>query len=398
MNWEPVIGLEVHVELNTATKIFCSCPVSFGGEPNTRVCPICSGMPGVLPVLNSNALEKSIRAGLALNGKINSFSRFDRKQYFYPDLPKGYQISQLDHPLMRNGSIILPDETGKKIRINRLHMEEDAGKLIHPDDKSVRVSYVDLNRAGVPLVEIVSEPDLSSAQEASRYLKEIRLIMKYIDASDCNMEEGSLRCDVNISLRPEGASELGTKVEIKNMNSFRSVERAIEYEIRRQGKMLDHNERIVQETRLWDADSETTHSMRSKEAANDYRYFPEPDLPPLHLEESFINKIRSELPEKLHTDLRKEMNAAGLQKDDIELFISSVSTASLYQQLIDGSLDPKNAANWIKGPVLKYMNAKNAEGDRTAELPDSRKISALILKVEDNTISATAARDNFAGM
>ncbi|MFN3660540.1 MAG: Asp-tRNA(Asn)/Glu-tRNA(Gln) amidotransferase subunit GatB, partial [Brevinematales bacterium] len=296
-SYEAVIGLEVHVQLNTKTKIFCGCSTEFGAPANTHVCPVCMGQPGVLPVFNEEVLHKAILAGLAIQANIAEFSKFDRKNYFYPDLPKGYQISQYDYPICQKGviEIILSDGSTKKIGVTRIHMEEDAGKSIHLEGEPY--SAVDLNRAGVPLLEIVSEPDMRSSEEAYLYLKELRNIMKYLGVSDVNMEEGSLRCDVNVSVRPVGQKEFGTKVEIKNLNSFNGVKKAIEYEIERQITLLESGEKVVQETRLYDAKQNKTFPMRDKEEADDYRYFPEPDLPPLRVSREQVEKIRQELPE-----------------------------------------------------------------------------------------------------
>ena len=292
MEFEAVIGLEVHVQLNTKTKIFCNCSNQFGDEPNTNVCPICTGLPGVLPVLNQDVLKKAILAALAINCNISEYSKFDRKQYFYPDLPKNYQVSQYDLPIATKGHLtIIVDGKEKKINITRLHMEEDAGKLIHSD--KAPVSFVDFNRTGTPLAEIVSEPELSSPKEAYIYLNMLKNRLRYAEISDCNMEEGSLRCDANISIRPKGAKELGTKTEIKNMNSFKAVEKALDYEIKRQIKAVENKERIIQETRNWDPDKEITTSMRSKEEAHDYRYFPEPDLVPIVVDKKWVEELKT---------------------------------------------------------------------------------------------------------
>lgn len=309
MEFEPVIGLEAHVQLNTKSKIFCGCSASFGSVANTQSCPVCLGLPGVLPVLNEEALKKAILAGLSLNCKISKYSKFDRKNYFYPDLPKAYQISQFDKPICYEGYIDIKVEGGtKRIGITRLHMEEDAGKAIHSEDDAKKVSYVDYNRTGVPLAEIVSEPDIRTPEEAYSYLQTLKSIMKYIDVSGCNMEEGSLRCDVNISLREKGASKFGEKVEIKNLNSFKAVKASLEYEIERQTKAISAGERIHQETRLWDSKKNKTFTMRSKEEAHDYRYFPDPDLAPMIVSDEYIGEIKKsipELPEDKKTDLQK---------------------------------------------------------------------------------------------
>ncbi|MDD5260138.1 MAG: Asp-tRNA(Asn)/Glu-tRNA(Gln) amidotransferase subunit GatB, partial [bacterium] len=299
MKYEVVIGLEVHAQLKTKSKIFCGCSTQFGAEPNTQTCPICIGMPGVLPVLNKTAIEYIIKTSLALNCRVNPISRFARKQYFYPDLPKNYQISQYEQPVSEHGYLdVRVDGSTKRLGITRIHLEEDAGKLLHEvGSRQIEGSYVDLNRTGVPLMEIVSEPDMRSPQEAYAYLTALKSVLEYLDVSDCNMEEGSLRCDANVSIRPIGQKEFGTKAEVKNMNSFKGVQKALEYEIERQIKATEAGERIVQETRLWDADKEMTFSMRSKEEAHDYRYFPEPDRVPVVGEEKWLAEIKQALPE-----------------------------------------------------------------------------------------------------
>ncbi|MBC8000487.1 MAG: Asp-tRNA(Asn)/Glu-tRNA(Gln) amidotransferase subunit GatB, partial [Leptolyngbya sp.] len=316
MKYETVIGLEVHAQLKTNTKIFCSCPTEFGQSPNDQVCPICLGMPGVLPVLNKKAVEFAIRAGLSLNCQISELTKFDRKNYFYPDLPKGYQISQFDLPICMSGHL---NVRGKKVRIHRAHLEEDAGKLVHAGAVGLHGSthsYADYNRAGVPLLEIVSEPDISSAEEAREYLTELRTILRYIEICDGNLEEGSFRCDANVSLRPEGATELGTKTEIKNMNSFRAVERAIKSEVERQTGLLEKGERVHQESRLWNEADGTTHTMRSKEEAHDYRYFPEPDLVPIAVGQAWIDDVKSKLPELPVARRTRYVDSTGLSAED----------------------------------------------------------------------------------
>lgn len=362
MEFEAVIGLEVHVELNTKSKIFCSCSTEFGSPPNSHVCPVCAGMPGVLPVLNDEALKKAILAGLALGGTIPEFSRFDRKQYFYPDLPKGYQISQLNYPVMKSGHIdISKNGESKRIRINRLHMEEDAGKLVHSEDSGSDGSLVDLNRAGVPLVEIVTEPDLTTPEEAYLYLVELKKILKYVDISDCNMEEGSLRCDANVSVRPKGETKLGTKAEIKNVNSFRFVEKAIEYEIKRQIRLIEEGGRVVQETRLYDSNENKTYSMRSKEEANDYRYFPEPDLVPLKNTSAFVDAIRKTMPELPQQIKKRFIEQLGLPEYDADFISSDKSLSDFFQSVLKGYDNPKNASNWIMGDLSKYLNDNKLE-------------------------------------
>ena len=292
MTWETVIGLETHVELSTQTKIFCSCTTAFGGEPNTHCCPVCTGMPGTLPVVNEKVLEFAVKAGLALHGEITRRCKFDRKNYFYPDLPKAYQVSQLYLPIVRNGRVPIRTESGeeKVIRIHELHMEEDAGKLVH--DPWIDQTRCDYNRCGVPLIEIVTEPDFRSAEEVIAYLEKLRSTLQYLGVSDCKMQEGSLRCDVNLSVRPAGSQELGTRTEMKNLNSFKAIARSIAYEARRQIEALEEGKRVVQETRRWDENKDATFAMRSKENAQDYRYFPEPDIPPLEITEEYLERIR----------------------------------------------------------------------------------------------------------
>ncbi len=317
MSFEAVIGLEVHAQMLTESKIFCGCSTKFGGEPNTQTCPVCIGMPGVLPVLNKKALEYAIKTGLAMNCKISKYSRFARKNYFYPDLPKGYQISQYELPICEHGYIeIILDGNVKKIGITRIHMEEDAGKNIH--EGSGQYSFVDLNRAGVPLMEIVSEPDIRSPQEAVAYMKKLRTILRYLGVCDGNMEQGSLRCDANVSVKPSGLDEFGVKVEIKNINSFKFVEKALEYEIRRQIRVIEEGGKIIQETRLWDSNRGGTESMRGKEEAHDYRYFPEPDLVPIVVDQRWIDEIRAQLPELPDIKRERFVSVYGLPENDAD--------------------------------------------------------------------------------
>ncbi|HNY10481.1 MAG TPA: Asp-tRNA(Asn)/Glu-tRNA(Gln) amidotransferase subunit GatB [Candidatus Wallbacteria bacterium] len=360
MKFEAVIGLEVHVQLNTSTKIFCSCSTDYSGaEPNTHVCEICSGQPGVLPVLNKEVLGRAVKTGLAFNCQISRRTKFDRKNYFYPDLPKGYQVSQFDMPICVNGHIIIPiiaeDKSigEKKIGITRIHMEEDAGKNVHG---GAGQSFVDLNRAGVPLLEIVSEPDMRSAQEAKDYLEKLKLVLKYVDVSDCNMEDGSLRCDANVSIRPVGETKLGTKTEIKNMNSFRGVQKAIEYEIVRQIEIVTRGEKIVQETRLFDDAKGITLSMRKKEEAFDYRYFPEPDLPPYDVSEDMINDISSKLPEMPDAKFKKYTEIFGLSEYDARLISSSLSMTVFFEKCAGMYNNYKLISNWLMGDITKKMN------------------------------------------
>ena len=356
MSYEAVIGLEVHSELKTNTKIFCGCATSFGAEQNTHVCPVCLGLPGVLPVINKRVVEFAIKAGVALNCKINNFSKFDRKNYYYPDLPKNFQTSQYDLPIAEFGYVDIEVEgKTKRIRITRIHMEEDAGKLVHSGNtiKDSATSNVDYNRTGVPLIEIVSEPDLSSAAEARAYMEKIKSVLEYIDVSNCKMEEGNLRADVNVSLRPVGTTELGTKAEMKNINSFKAIEGALEYEIERQQEILEDGGHIVQETRTWDDAKGITLSMRTKEAAHDYRYLPEPDLVPIITTDEEIEEYRKNLPEL--PDARKErlMNDCGLSSYDAGIITASRQTAEYFDAVLAAGTDAKLAANWIMGICRK---------------------------------------------
>ena len=348
MKYEAVIGLEVHAQLLTETKIFCGCSTKFGSEPNTQTCPICIGMPGVLPVLNRKAVEYIVRTGLALGCDISSHSRFARKNYFYPDLPKGYQISQFELPLCENGYLdVSSDEGTRRINLTRIHLEEDAGKNIH--EGSVNNSFVDLNRAGVSLMEIVSEPDIRRPHEAVEFVKKIREIVRYIGVCDGNMEQGSLRCDANVSVRPEGQSEYGVKAEIKNMNSFKFIESAVEYEIYRQIKTLKEGGKIIQETRLWNTERGITESMRSKEGSHDYRYFPDPDLMPVNLDSGWIDKLRNETGEL--PEVRRNRYAAdyAMSEEDAFLLTADRHTSEWFEKAVLAGCDPKVTVNWIKG-------------------------------------------------
>lgn len=398
MQYEPVIGLEVHVQLNTETKIFCGCSTKFGSEPNSQTCPVCLGMPGVLPVLNKSALDKAVLAGLALNCQVSQYSKFDRKNYFYPDLPKAYQISQYDKPVCLNGFIEISTPGGtKKIGITRLHMEEDAGKSIHSEDKSANISYVDLNRTGVPLAEIVSEPDMRSADEAYEYLNKLKSIIKYTGVSDVNMEEGSLRCDVNVSVRELGAPAFGEKVEVKNLNSFKAVKAAINYEIERQISLIDSGEKkaIVQETRLWDADRQETYSMRSKEDAHDYRYFPDPDLTPVIITDEYIKSLRAMLPEL--PDARKNRFAAeySIPAYDAEVLTAVKQVADYYEDVIKCGANPKKASNWIMSELLGQLQ----DPEQIDSFPVKPANLASLLKLIDNdTISGKIAKTVFREM
>ena len=399
MKYEAVIGLEVHTELQTKTKIFCSCRTSFGADPNTNVCPVCLGLPGVLPVLNKKVLEYAVRAGLALNCEISRFSKFDRKNYYYPDLPKNFQTSQFDLPICEHGYLDVEVEGEKRrIRINRAHMEEDAGKLVHHGTSITDSDYslVDYNRTGTPLLEIVSEPDMRSAKEAVAYMEKMRAILQYVGISDCRMEEGSLRCDANVSVRPVGQKELGTKTEIKNINSFKGVERAIEYEAMRQAELLEDGGKVVQETRTWDEKEGVTKSMRTKEEANDYRYFPEPDLVPFTVSDEYIENIRKSLPEL--PDARKEryMKEFGLSSEDAVFMTNDKATADYFEAAVDAGADPKACVNWLMG---EFASQLSTDGIEIAKAPVSAENLAALLKlISKGTISGKIAKKVFATM
>lgn len=399
MKYEAVIGLEVHTELQTKTKIFCSCRTSFGADPNTNVCPVCLGLPGVLPVLNKKVLEYAVRAGLALNCEISRFSKFDRKNYYYPDLPKNFQTSQFDLPICEHGYLDVEVEGEKRrIRITRAHMEEDAGKLVHHGTSITDSDYslVDYNRTGTPLLEIVSEPDMRSAKEAVAYMEKMRAILQYVGISDCRMEEGSLRCDANVSVRPVGQKELGTKTEIKNINSFKGVERAIEYEAMRQAELLEDGGKVVQETRTWDEKEGVTKSMRTKEEANDYRYFPEPDLVPFTVSDEYIENIRKSLPEL--PDARKEryMKEFGLSSEDAVFMTNDKATADYFEAAVDAGADPKACVNWLMG---EFASQLSSDGIEISKAPVSAENLAALLKlISKGTISGKIAKKVFATM
>lgn len=393
--YETVIGLEVHVELHTKSKIFCGCSTEFGAPPNTHTCPICLGHPGVLPVLNRQAVEYAMKAAMALNCTIADISKFDRKNYFYPDSPKAYQISQYDQPVGENGwiDIEVNGET-KRIGITRLHLEEDAGKLTHMDGGYATLA--DYNRVGTPLVEIVSEPDISSPEEARAYLEKIRSIMQYCEVSDVKMEEGSLRCDANISLRPYGQQEFGTKAELKNMNSFRGVQRGLEYEEYRQAELLNDGEEVVQETRRWDEAQGKTLSMRSKEEAHDYRYFPDPDLVTLHIDQEWKDRVKATIPEL--PDERKARYTAeySLPSYDADVITASKAVADLFEESLKHTSDAKAVSNWIMGDLLGYLNSENLE---LSEVPITGEgLGEMIGLIEKGTISSKIAKTVFKEM
>ncbi|HAA08947.1 MAG: Asp-tRNA(Asn)/Glu-tRNA(Gln) amidotransferase subunit GatB [Syntrophomonadaceae bacterium] len=390
--YEVVIGLEVHVELKTATKIFCSCSTAFGAEPNTQVCPVCSGFPGALPVLNRQAVEYAIRTGLALNCEIAETCKFDRKNYFYPDLPRAYQISQYDQPICKQGYLDIDvDDVQKRIGITRAHLEEDAGKLIHQGSiTTTTYSLVNLNRSGVPLMEIVSEPDMRSGAEARAYLEKLRSMMLFAGVSDCKMEEGSLRCDANVSVRPRGETKLGTRVEIKNLNSFRSLERAIEYEAQRQIEALEDGETIVQETRTWDEEKQVTRSMRSKEEAEDYRYFPDPDLPPVRIEREWVNRVRASMPEMPDQAQQRLVGEHGLSAYDAGLLTSTPETLKFFDEAVASYPDAKVVSNWMMGELSRLLNQNNMELKDAKIQP--QHLTRMLQLMDKGTISGKMAK------
>lgn len=399
MNYEAVIGLEIHSELKTNTKIFCGCATSFGAEQNTHVCPVCLGLPGVLPVVNKRVVEFAIKAGLATNCTINNYSKFDRKNYYYPDLPKNFQTSQYDLPIAEHGYVdIEVDGKTKRIRLTRIHMEEDAGKLVHSGTtiKDSATSNVDYNRTGVPLLEIVSEPDMSSAAEARTYMEKVKSILEYIDVSNCRMEQGNLRADLNVSLRPVGTTELGTRTEMKNINSFKALEDAITYEIERQTEVLEDGGHIVQETRTWDPARGITLSMRSKEEAHDYRYMPEPDLPPIVTTPEQIEHYRQELPELPDARQARLTGQYGLSVYDAAVITASRQLAEYFDAVIADGADPKLAANWIMGDLAKNLNA---EGKTIEDSPvEAKRLGAMIVLISKGTISSKIAKKVFEEM
>ena len=395
MEYEPVIGLEVHSQLKTKTKIFCSCSTSFGAPPNTHTCPVCLGMPGVLPVLNKKVVEYTLRMAIATNCRIVRESRFARKNYFYPDLPKGYQISQYELPIAENGFIeIQMNGHKKRIGITRIHMEEDAGKLGHDPDRPL--SMVDFNRTGVPLIEIVSEPDIRSPEEAGSYLRQLRSILRYIDISDGNMEEGSFRCDANVSIRPKGSETLGTRTELKNLNSFKHVEKALAFEINRQKEILQDGGRVIQETRLWDPDKNRSTSMRGKEDAHDYRYFPDPDLLPLVINDDWIDSVRKRLPELPDEKRKRFMDEYGLPSYDAAFLTSSRELADYFEECVKKFPNPKQVSNWVMGSLMGILNALDKS---ITESPISSGNLAQLLKlIDEKVISGKIAKTVFDEM
>ena len=390
--YETVIGLEVHVELATKTKIFCSCSTAFGGAPNTHTCPVCTGMPGSLPVLNKQVVEYAVAVGLATNCTITQYCKFDRKNYFYPDNPQNYQISQLYLPICRNGSVEIETAGGKKsIGIHEIHMEEDAGKLVH--DEWEDCSIVDYNRSGVPLIEIVSEPDMRSADEVIAYLEKLRMTIQYLGASDCKLNEGSMRADVNLSVREVGASEFGTRTEMKNLNSFKAIARAIEGERARQIELLEDGKKVVQETRRWDDNKEYSYAMRSKEDAQDYRYFPDPDLTPIVISDEWIQKIKDSEPEF------QEQKAARYEKEfdipayDISILTASKKMADLFEQTVSLGANPKKASNWLMGETMRLLKEKEMEPEDITFAPEN--LAKLIALADKGTINSTVAKEVF---
>lgn len=395
MSYEAVIGLEIHAQMLTDTKIFCGCSTQFGAEPNTQTCQVCIGMPGVLPVLNKKALEYAVRTGLALNCRISSYSRFARKNYFYPDLPKGYQISQYELPICEEGYIdITVDGIERRIGITRAHLEEDAGKNIHGEEAGY--SYVDLNRTGVPLLEIVTEPDIRTPAEAALFMKHLRSVLRYLGVNDGNLEQGSLRCDANISVRPEGQKEFGTKAEIKNINSFRFVEKAIEYEIKRQISVIKDGGTIIQETRLWDANAGVTQSMRSKEEAHDYRYFPDPDLVPIVPDPSWVSEIEKTLPELPGAKKKRFMVEFGLPEYDALLLTEERDVAEWFEEVVKRGGAPKAVSNWMMGELMKHLNEENISIDKSKIMP--KHLADLLALIDKGTISGKIAKSVFEKM
>jgi len=398
-DYEIIIGLEIHAELRTASKIFCGCSTAFGGEPNTRCCPVCLGLPGVLPVLNEKAVEYAVMAGLALNCEISGFSKFDRKNYFYPDLPKAYQISQYDLPLAERGHMDIEwDGDFKRIGITRVHLEEEAGKSVHSGDTILDSDYslIDYNRVGIPLIEIVTEPDLRSPEQARLFLENLRSVLQYTGVSDCKMEEGSLRCDANISLRPVGISELGTKVEVKNMNSFRAVERALMYEAERQRRMLEAGERITQDTRHWDEAGGRTVSMRSKEEAHDYRYFPEPDLVPVVIDREWLEQIRKNLPEMPLARRQRFIEEYDLPEYDAGVLTDSKALADFFEECVAVHKDAKAVSNWVMGELLRLLKESNQEISDCQLLPGA--LADMLKMIDDGIISGKIAKTVFEEM
>ena len=395
MDYECVIGLEVHAQLLTDSKLFCSCATTFQADPNDQTCPVCLGLPGVLPVLNRQAVELTMRTGLAVRGTVAASNRFARKNYFYPDLPKGYQISQFEEPLIQGGCLdVEVDGVARQVRLNRIHLEEDAGKSIHGENLAdPSKSYVDLNRTGVPLMEIVSAPDLRSPEEARAYLQKLKTVLEYLDVCDGNMEEGSLRCDANVSLRPVGSDALGTRTEIKNLNSFRNVQQAIAYEAERQRDVLDGGGSVVQETRLFDAVRGVTLPMRSKEEAHDYRYFPEPDLVPLHVEPAWIDRVRQSIPELPDARRQRFVSQYGLPPYDAGVLVASRAMADYFEAAVALFPQPKTVSNWVMGDFLRALNEAHHRPHEAPVTPSH--LADLLRLIDDGTISGKIAKTVF---
>lgn len=390
--YETVIGLEVHVELATKTKIFCSCSTEFGGAPNTHTCPVCTGMPGSLPVLNRQVVEYALAVGLAVNCEINQYCRFDRKNYFYPDNPQNYQISQLYLPICHDGFVEIETAAGKKkVGIHEIHMEEDAGKLIH--DEWEDCSLVDYNRSGVPLIEIVSEPDMRSADEVIAYLEKLRLIIQYLGASDCKLQEGSMRADVNLSVREAGALEFGTRTEMKNLNSFKAIARAIEGERKRQIELLEEGKKVVQETRRWDDNKESSRAMRSKEDAKDYRYFPDPDLPPVTISDAWIQEIKDRQPELKTEKMARYQEEYGLSAYDADIITEAKHMADIFEATVSLCGKPKEAANWLMVEAMRLLKEEALELEAIRFSPEN--LAKLIVLVDNGTINRTVAKEVF---
>ncbi|SNX53008.1 Asp-tRNA(Asn)/Glu-tRNA(Gln) amidotransferase subunit GatB [Thermoanaerobacterium sp. RBIITD] len=395
MNYEAVIGLEVHAELLTKTKIFCSCSTEFGGEPNTHVCPVCLGLPGTLPVLNKKVVEFAVKAGLALNCEIPNFSKMDRKNYFYPDLPKAYQISQYDLPLCKNGYVEIETSDGykKKIGLTRIHIEEDAGKLMH---ENVDGSLIDYNRTGVPLIEIVSEPDIRTPEEAYLYLTKLKSVLEYSEVSDCKMQEGSLRVDTNISVRPEGTKEFGTKIELKNLNSFKAVQKALEYEIKRQVKVLEDGGKVIQETRRWNEQKGITETMRSKEEAHDYRYFPDPDLVPIIITKEWKDEIKKSLPEMPEHKKERFISQYGIPEYDASIITSSKAMADFFEKCVTEYSSAKTISNWIMGEMMRLLKETGKDIDEVPIKP--HQMASLLGLIDNATITGSIAKTVFEEM